>query len=420
MEVKLLSYLPNGTIINNGKYEILSPVGSGGFGHTYKAIQIDDNKLIAIKELFVDSICNRVEGSLEVVVAVASRIEQFNKLKKKFINEAKALCSYHHPHIVHAYEVFEENGTAYYSMDFIDGSPLSLVVSSHGAISESIALHYIRHIAEALAYIHDRNRLHLDVKPSNIMIDKYGNAYLIDFGTSKQYSLETNDNTTTLLAISKNYSPAEQATYGVTYFSPEMDIYALGATMYKTLSGITPPESVLLSSGIKKLQPLPDDISKPVRIAIDCAMQQEASRRPQSIQELWEIIDDMHPIQGETTVLDIFTELTKDEETSAIETMAEVTNNEKDKHESVDLGISVEWATYNVGATRPEEFGDFYAWGETDTKSNYIAENYMFQRLASKDFKRKRIIDQDNDLTPYYDVVTEEWGPEWRMPTAEA
>ncbi len=358
--MKLESYLPKGTILNNGKYQILSLIGSGGFGYTYKAERIEDKKLVAVKELYVDNICNRDKDTIDVTVALTSKVALFEKLKNKFINEAITLCSYKHPHIVHAYEVFEENGTAYYSMDYIDGSPLSSVITSRGSLSETNTLHYFRHIAEALAYIHGQNRLHLDVKPSNIMIDNYGNAYLIDFGTSKQYNDETNDNTTTLLALSKHYSPAEQASQKVSIFSPEMDIYAFGATMYKALTGVTPPESVLLSSRVETLMPIPDTISPSVRHAVYVAMEVEASMRPQSIEDLWKIIDENNPVVGETTILEVLDE-GLEEDVKPIYCSGGINLRScNDQHKSVDLGLSVNWAEYNLGATRPEEFGSYF------------------------------------------------------------
>ena len=158
----------------------------------------------------VKDFCNRDENTCHITVATQSKVKLIERLKEKFIEEASALFSMQHPNIVRVTDVFEENGTAYYVMDYIDGKSLQDIVKEKGALNEDSAIHYISQIADALKYVHSLNRLHLDVKPGNIMIDKNDQAILIDFGASKQYDEVEGENTSTLLGKTPGYAPLEQ------------------------------------------------------------------------------------------------------------------------------------------------------------------------------------------------------------------
>ena len=152
-------------------------------------------------------------------------------------------------------------------------------------LPENEAVSYINRVADALQYIHQKNINHLDVKPSNIMIrqDDY-RVILIDFGLAKQYDTQGSQTSTTPVGISHGYAPMEQYKQGgVSTFSPQADIYALGATLYKLVTGKTPPQAMdVFSDG---LPTLPSSISSSVANAIKKAMQPRKTDRPQSIAE---------------------------------------------------------------------------------------------------------------------------------------
>ena len=239
---------------------------------------------VALKEFFVSDFCNRDEKTGQVSVATKSKVELIDKLKKKFMDEARALFKMKHPGIVRVIDVFGENGTAYYAMEYIDGQSLSDVMKKRARLPEAEAVDYIRQVAEALKYVHSLNRLHLDIKPGNIMLGREGKAILIDFGASKHYDDETGENTSTLLGINtKGYAPVEQVHQSFKSFSPATDIYALGATLYKLLTGITPPPSTMLVSEEATLSPLPSTISPSTNKAVESAMQLLRKHRPQTI-----------------------------------------------------------------------------------------------------------------------------------------
>ena len=283
-------YLQANTLLQGGKYRIVRFISSGGFGCTYEAEHVMLGERVAIKEFFVKDFCNRDEATAYVTIGTRSKRGLVDKLKRKFIEEAKILYRMQHPGIVRVFDIFEGNGTAYFVMDYIDGPSLSEIVAKKGALSEVRAIRYIRQVAEALKYVHDQDRLHLDIKPSNIMVDSNDNAILIDFGTSKQYDEVDGENTSTLLGKTPGYAPLEQMGNDVVTFMSATDIYALGATLYKLLTGITPLSATLLASG-EELEPLPDTVSEATRSAVAASMSINKNKRPQTVEEFLALLD---------------------------------------------------------------------------------------------------------------------------------
>jgi len=248
-------HLPIGTELQNGKYRIDDKIGQGGFGITYKGVlftnvqqslgSIKVQVPIAIKEFFFHDYCNRDEHTHHVSISSATGKEMFSRFKDKLIKEASLLAQFNHKNIVDVLDVFEENGTAYMIMEYIDGDSLKDVIEKKKVLPVKIAVQYICDIAEALKQIHQKNILHLDIKPSNIMILKDGSAKLLDFGVSKHYSGSNHvETSTTPVGLSRGYAPPEQyLSDGVKSFLPATDIYSLGATLYHTVTGIMPIEA---------------------------------------------------------------------------------------------------------------------------------------------------------------------------------
>ena len=238
--------LQQGSTLQGGRYRIERVLGQGGFGITYLAVQSGLERKVAIKEFFMKELCNRDGSTSHVTLGTEGSRETVARFREKFLKEARNIARLNHPHIVRIHDIFEENGTAYYVMEYAEGGSLADLVKSKGCLSESEATSYIHQIAEALAYIHGENMNHLDVKPANILLNDRNEAILIDFGLSKQYDALTGGQTsTTPVGISEGYAPMEQYKQGgVSEFSPETDIYALGATFFKLLTGKTPPSSL--------------------------------------------------------------------------------------------------------------------------------------------------------------------------------
>ena len=272
--------LAEGMELLNGKYTIIRMLSHGGFGVTYLAHHNPLDIDVCIKEFFPKDYCNRDAFSYEVTVSTSGNVEAVENFMRKFIKEAKSIARQHHEGIIKILDIFEENGTAYYVMDYIDGQSLKQMVETRGPLPLDEALGYIRQAAGALGYLHGRNMNHLDVKPANMMVDHSGKLTLIDFGLSKHYGDDGRETTMTPMCISRGYSPKEQyLTGGVSYFSPAADIYALGATLYYLLTGQNPPEAV--DTPLKKLV-FPASVPENVKAAIRHAMQYEPEDRTPS------------------------------------------------------------------------------------------------------------------------------------------
>ncbi len=286
-------------ILRGGKYKIEKVLGQGGFGITYLAEQsvtitgdigtIQTKIKVTIKEFFIKDLCNRDSDTQHVSVPLVGSQELAERFRQKFVKEARSIARLDHNNIIKVLDVFEENGTAYYVMEYIEGGSLGEHVARCGTLTESEALHYIYQIADALRYIHEKRMNHLDVKPSNILIKEGAISVLIDFGLAKQYDQGGNETSSTPVGVSKGYAPIEQYKSGsVSSFSPSTDIYSLGATLYKLVMGTTPPEAYEVFDG--GLPKLPESLSPGVRRAITSAMQPSRNARPQSIEEFLAIL----------------------------------------------------------------------------------------------------------------------------------
>lgn len=279
------------TTLQGGKYKIIRTLGQGGFGITYLAEQVMLGRKVCIKEFFYKEFCDREEGTSHITFGTSGNRENVQRFMKKFLKEARTISQLDHPNIIKIYDIFEENGTAYYVMEYIEGENLSELVKRQGALSEVTAVGYIKKVADALAYIHAQNINHLDVKPGNIMLRQLNQQIvLIDFGLSKQYDDVGSQTSSTPVGISQGYAPIEQyRPGGVAQFTPQTDIYSLGATLYWLIIGKTPPPAdEILDEG---LPAMPSYVSLQVKKAIENAMQVKKKDRPQSVTDFLKLLD---------------------------------------------------------------------------------------------------------------------------------
>ena len=279
-----MSTLNSISYLQGNKYKVESILGSGGFGNTYLAIQVALGRKVAIKEFFMKDYCDRDESTSQIIIPTESSRQIVEKYKQKFLKEAQMIASLKNEHIIQIYDIFEENNTAYYVMEYIDGGSLKDKVEHNGPMSECTSMTYIRQIAEALTYLHKHNILHLDIKPANILVDRGNRAILIDFGISKHYDSEGGQTSTTPAGVSKGYAPIEQYQQGsISGFTPSTDVYSLGATLYFLLTGETPPEaSIIYEDG------LPSKIasfSKSVQHVVTTSMSPRRKDRFQTMEE---------------------------------------------------------------------------------------------------------------------------------------
>ena len=238
--------LKKGALLQRGEYRIDSVLGQGSFGITYLATarfrgQLGDISVkVAIKEFFARDLNMRhPDGTVSEVGSGGLS----GKYARDFLRESKNLSSLKHPGVINVFESFSENNTHYYVMEYLDGGNLDDYIRSKGRLGESEALGIFHQIAEALSYMHSHRMLHLDLKPKNVMRRSDGTVCLIDFGLSKQYDSNGEPESSTGIGLgTSGYAPLEQGSNDDRKtFAPSLDVYALGATLYKMLTGKTPP-----------------------------------------------------------------------------------------------------------------------------------------------------------------------------------
>ncbi len=301
------SMLPVGTMLQGGKYRIERYLSSGGFGNTYVGTSLMLEEHVAIKEFYMRGISERNGDSVSVSVSNQSNVTQFSEQKQKFIKEARRLYRLRNNHIVGMHDLFEENGTAYYVMDFIDGESLSAKLKRTGKpLTEPEALDILNQVLDALEVVHQQRLYHLDIKPANIMVDGTGCALLIDFGSSKQMKLEGGATTSTSLSYTPGFAPIEQMEQSLEKFGPWTDIYALGASLYYMLTlNPLPTPTDIQEDGAAAL-PMPG-VSEETQNLIHRMMTPLRTQRPQSIAEVRQLLSEklklVHEDEG-TQVID--------------------------------------------------------------------------------------------------------------------
>ena len=293
-----MQHLQPDTTLQGGKYRIERVLGQGGFGITYLAVQTSLNRYVAIKELFMGGEGQAINDRRGNMVIVTNPVNQasFYQQKEKFKKEALRLANLSHPNLVKVHELFEENGTAYFVMDYIDGESLRSKLNREGRLSESLVLKYMQQLLPALETAHRQNIWHLDIKPENIMVDKYYHVYLIDFGASKH--IERNKSLTTSLALA--YTPGfcppellelsheapENYIQTLKDIGPWTDIYALGATMYNLLTDSIPPSSNRLYQNGRNAFMFPSNVSSSTQNLIIWMMKPNKNERPQVVKDI--------------------------------------------------------------------------------------------------------------------------------------
>lgn len=438
---------------NNIQYVIESVLGQGSFGVTYKAkgftkakgafgeVEIELPYPIAIKEFFMREINQRdadgsvsglSEGSLAYNYAI------------KFRKEAERLAVMQHPNIVHVMDFVEANNTFYYVMDYIDGEDITHYMKGK-PLNESEAISIVKDVAEALRYMHKEHKmLHLDLKPGNIMRRKVdGHIFLIDFGLSKHYSDEGQPDTSTTIGLgTEGYAPLEQGkrASAQSSFRPTIDVYALGGTLFKMLTSETPPPASDILEDEELLEDImgKHNVSKQLQKVIVAAMMPSAKRRTPSVSAFIESLDNIDEDYNNDVIEDAIDEeatvyvVEQNVEVSQHEIITETSQNEiiqeKSQHEKnkesekeenvdmedvviaeptryellsdddyVDLGLSVNWASKNVGANNRLELGDRYSAITVDANINW---NTIPENIAGKELDIANRLSNGRSMLP--------------------
>ena len=444
-----MQQLQPGATLQGGKYRIDRVLGQGGFGNTYVGYNTEFEETIAIKEFFMRGVTERDDTTGTVSVSNAENVPQFEEQREKFKKEARRLRKLKNDHIVKVHDLFEENGTAYYVMDYIDGESLAERMKHNNIpFSEAEVRSILPQVLGALKEVHDNQIWHLDLKPGNIMMDKGGTVYLIDFGASKQIRANGSMTTSTALCYTPGYAPNEQTGQMYDRFGPWTDIYALGATIYNLLTNEKPPMSIDIEEDEEDAFSFSDDTSEGMRSLVEWMMQPKRKKRPQSVDEIMAQVteaetpaptetfeqdstetvlatpatepDDAEIEESVETVLtpeSVETVLSEPDESEAPESVETVLSENSEPRESsaiagaIDLGISVLWANCNLGENDGSYTRQLYGWGDaTGKKISKRTDDYL-------ELEEGIYLNTPQNISgTKYDIATAMWGKRWRMP----
>ena len=298
-----------------GRYVIQEVLGQGGFGITYLGIDKLYGNKVAIKEYYPQKIAMR-KAQYEDVVTVTSIEEKnnYDKGKKRFLDEAQVMARFNkNEGIVKILDFFEANNTAYIVMEYLEGITLKQYLGKYGVLQFRNLIEMMLPLREALIEIHSQGLIHRDISPDNIMVQHNGKLKLMDFGAARDYTESGNKSLTVILK--PGYAPPEQyQTHGVQ--GPWTDIYALCATIYKCLTGITPPDAIarVMDDKFKEPDQLDGKLSPDIKKILWKGMNIFPEERYQDIVEFGEDVYDALFTPEENKKLDLDNEKNIDED----------------------------------------------------------------------------------------------------------
>lgn len=277
--------LPAGRTVYDGRYTIERVLGRGGFGITYRAVHNRLLMRVAIKELFPEG-ATRLEDGFVVPPAGLGQ-KGMEEARQRFLEEARTLAQFNHPGIVRVIDVFEENGTAYLAMEYLEGDTLARRILRQGRLPVDEVEEVARKVAAALTVVHAAGLLHRDVKPENIYLTNDGRVVLIDFGSARAFVQGVTTRHTRV--VTPGYAAPEQYA-SQARVGPATDIYGLGATLYHALTGSPPPPAPDRLLG-DQLVPLPAWVSPNLRLVVERALAINADDRPQTTADFLAILE---------------------------------------------------------------------------------------------------------------------------------
>lgn len=266
-----------GTALQAGKFTVGRVLGEGGFGITYQGAHRHLQRAVAIKELFP-------EGAVRLGTSVSvpqSRQADFKHEMDSILQEARLIARLRSPAIVKVYDMFQENGTAYIVMEYLEGHTLQEEIDRLGQLASDPALAIARATCAALAEMHSHQLLHRDIKPANIMLTRDGRTVLIDFGSAREFKVSQTAQHTRILTA--EYAAPEQYS-AQARFGPYTDIFCLGATLFHALTGAPPPRALDRLQNIAAPLAFPPGVEDGLRSAIRQALKLQVQARPQTIQ----------------------------------------------------------------------------------------------------------------------------------------
>jgi serine/threonine protein kinase len=278
--------LPLGSMLM--EYRLVSVLGAGGFGITYLGHDTNLEKDVAIKEYLPSAFATR--GPAGVVPTSLHAQHDYKWGLERFIQEARTLAKFSHPHIVRVNRFFEANGTGYMVMDYEAGVPLKTWLQKHSPASEALIKALMMPLLDGLEKVHAAGFLHRDIKPDNIFVRQDGGPVLIDFGAARHAMTGASQNMTTI--VSPGYAPFEQYTT-TSEQGPWTDIYSLCGVLYFAVTGNNPPDAITRMKADTVAQGLAAArarYSEPFIRAIEWGLSLEEAKRPRNVPELHEAL----------------------------------------------------------------------------------------------------------------------------------
>ena len=291
--------LPRGFFLNNGRYRIERVLGEGGYGITYEATDLQKRCKVAVKEFFPAYALYRNPNGTDVISKVANAETALAHTRMRFNQEAALLISLKSiKEIVTVYHSFEDNKTAYYTMELLQGMDMQKWLQKHGAMHWNELYPIVIQILRALYATHQMGYIHRDVTPDNIYILQNGTAQLIDFGNARRY----NANQQLTAVVKDKFAPREQYTSKGKQ-GPWTDIYSLCVTIYYALTGKLPPKATEVNAAGDMMPPLHTlvDVPQAVSRAVQVGMSADENKRYQSIADFAYAMFPGKAILGELT-----------------------------------------------------------------------------------------------------------------------
>ena len=279
-----------------GEYEIQTVLGSGGFGITYKARDCNLGKSVAIKEYLPADFAVR-DGRTTVKPKSSASKDDYDWGLTRFLDEARTLARFDHPHINKVLRYFQDNGTAYLVLEYIEGDMLSDLLKRKGRFNTVGLRRMLDELLDGLDAVHSAGYIHRDIKPANIIFRRDGSAVLLDFGAARQAIGKRSQTITSILT--PGYAPVEQYLNTIDAMGAWSDLYSLGVVAYRCLVG--GDESILIDAPSRahlvQRGELEKDMPTAVKVgadnypmsllrAIDWAMKVDERERPQSVAEM--------------------------------------------------------------------------------------------------------------------------------------
>lgn len=281
--------LPPRYMLCQNQYYLGNVLGNGGFGITYLAWDCKNKRQVAVKELFPKQAVSR--AGISHVLAIPDKQAYFQHAKRRFCEEAQILYELRNiPEVINVFHLFEENGTAYYAMEYLEGEDLKKTLGKNGKMQWEQIKDPLRMILRALYVLHSKNLIHRDITPDNIFLMKHRGAKLLDFGSTRSHI----DSQHLTVLLKRQFAPYEQYAENGKQ-GPWTDIFSLSVTLYYALSGVLPPTAtdriIAMRSRppyrdpVKPIEELCPDLPEHVSYALHKGMEVMAEQRYQTVQE---------------------------------------------------------------------------------------------------------------------------------------